>query len=271
MSTPAAPEKHFVGGKGQQGVFHRIINQIPPCRVLIEPFAGEAIISRTIRQPETILLVDRVRQPGLDLSCMRPTVNFLLGDGIAFLAGYKYTGKEFVYLDPPYLLRARAARGREYYANELSDSDHARLLKIAKSINARVMISGYHSPLYDEALAEWRLIEFWAITRSGKKALECLWMNYPQPSTLQDYRFLGESWRERWNLKRKIRRACADLLSMPTLQRAAFFEALRSAMQNHFAASSNRPAPEMASAAAPAPRAISGATAASGARHTLPR
>jgi DNA adenine methylase len=231
-------EKKFVGGKGQQGVFHRIINQIPPCRVLIEPFAGEAVIARTIRQPEVVILVDRVRQPGLVLSSFRPSANFHLGDGIAFLDGYRYTGKEFVYADPPYLLRARAARGREYYESEMTDAEHGRFLRVAKAINCRVMISGYHSPLYDDALSDWRLIEFEAMTRGGKKALECLWLNYPAPVTLQDYRFLGGTWRERWNLKRKIRRAVADMLSMPTLQRAAFFDAMQGAMRS--------PGPEMA-------------------------
>lgn len=222
----------FIGGKGAQGVFQRIINQIPPHSVFIEPFAGEAVIARTIRPADEIILIDKIRQPGLRLEL--PTserARFILGDGIAFLDGYRWTGKEFVYADPPYLLAARLQRGQQYYANELTDREHARFLRVARSINCRVMISGYRSPLYDDALSDWRSIEFDVMTRGGTKAREVLWMNYPRPAVLHDWRFVGETFRDRCRLRRKIRRAVADLASMPDHERGAMFAAFCESMR----------------------------------------
>lgn len=181
--------------------------------------------------PAEIILIDKIRQPGLVLTgAAAERATFILGDGIAYLDGYRFKGDEFVYIDPPYLLESLSARGVAYYQHILSRPDHGRLLRVAKSINVRVMISGYHSPLYDDELSDWRLIEFEVMTRGGTKATECLWMNYPPPVTLHDYRFLGDDFRERERLGRKIRRAVADLVSMPPLERAAMFAALAAAM-----------------------------------------
>ncbi len=229
--------KEFIGSKGGQGVFQRIINLIPPHRVLIEPFAGEATIARKIRAPEEIILVDKVKAAGLRLeSPAQKCARFILGDGIAFLDAYRFKGHEFVYADPPYLLAARAQRGRAYYAAEMTDQDHKRFLRVARAINCRVMISGFHSPLYDQELADWTTEEFETMTRGGTKSLEVLWFNYPRPDTLHDYRFVGEDFRARCRLRRKIRNAVADLSSMPPLERGAMFEALAAAMRSPSAA-----------------------------------
>ncbi len=222
----------FTGGKGGPGVVQKIINQIPPCRVLIEPFAGEATVAATLRPPAEIILVDKVRQPGLALPAAALKVaTFIQGDGIAFLDGYKFRGDEFVYGDPPYLLRARSQRGRAYYANEMPDRDHRRWLRVAKAINCRVAISGYHSPLYDDELADWRRIEFEVMTRGGTKAMEVLWMNYPQPTELHDWSHVGDDKRARHRLRKKIRRALLDLMGMPVLERGALFHALSQGMK----------------------------------------
>lgn len=228
MNTARGGEK-FVGGKSCAGTYHRIINEIPPHRVLIEPFAGEATIARIMRPPREIILVDKVRQPGLQLAAPDRT-RFVLGDGISFCDSYRYKGDEIIYADPPYLLAARLDRGREYYAHELPDAEHRRFLRVMLGVNCRVMVSGYHSPMYDDALADWRRIEFTVGTRGGGTALEVLWMNYPQPTTLHDWRFVGDNFRVRCRLRRKIKRAVADLASMPALERGAMFDALRCAM-----------------------------------------
>ena len=225
----------FVGGKSADGVWQRIINLVPPCGTLIEPFAGEATIARKIRPPAEIILVDKVRQPGLVLPA---GARFISGDGISFIEGYRYRGDEFIYGDPPYFLPARGHR--QYYEHEMPDREHERLLRVVKWINCRVMISGYRSPLYDRELADWNRIEFKAMTRGGTVATEVLWFNYPRPVTLQDYRFVGENFRERCRHRRQLRRWVARFAALPALERGAVFQAL-------------------AEAAAPAPRASSGA------------
>jgi hypothetical protein len=223
----SSSSKKFVGAKNAPGVFHRIINLIPPCGTFIEPFAGTAAITRKLRPAAQTILIDKIdRAPLRDLARKGKGIRYLVADAIQFLDGYRFRGDEVVYCDPPYLLAARLQRGRAYYENEMSDKDHERLLKVLRAINCRVLLSGYHSPLYDDMLCDWQREEFWVMTRGGKKALEVLWWNYPRPVTLHDYRYVGENWKARYNLRRKIRRAVADLASMPALERNAMFSAL---------------------------------------------
>ncbi len=243
----------FAGGKSADGVWQRIVNLIPPHRVLIEPFAGEGTIARKIRPAEETILIDRVRQPGLVLP---PGARFVLGCGIAFLKTYRWRGDEMIYADPPYLLTTRG--GREYYENE---ADHVRLLRVLKNLNSNVLLSGYRSPLYDRELGEWSQVEFQAMTRGGTVATEVLWFNYPRPVALHDFSVVGEDTRARWRLRKKIRRAVADLASMPGAERGAMFAALVGCLSGEEcrAALAAAGAPELARLPAPAPIAENGA------------
>ena len=58
---------------------------------------------------------------------------------------------------------------------------------------------------------------------------ECLWCNFPEPTELHDYRFLGRDFRERERITRKRRRWLVRLSAMPKLERAALVAALREA------------------------------------------
>ncbi len=223
-------EKRFVGGKGADGVWQRLVNLCPPHRVLLEAFAGEGVLSRKIRPALETILIDKVKQPGLEVRDWAGTTRFILGDGIAFLKGYKFKGDELVYCDPPYLLTTRG--NRAYYEHELTEADHRRLLAVLKNINARVLLSGYRSPLYDRELSEWNRVEFQVMTRGGSKATEVLWFNYPRPGTLHDYAVVGEDTRQRWRLRKKIRRAVNDLCCMPEVERHAMLAAMCAAVSS---------------------------------------
>ena len=61
------------------------------------------------------------------------------------------------YLDPPYMhsTRTSVGSGAKYYRFEMSDEDHSEMLSIANSVEGHVVISGYASDLYDDALADW--------------------------------------------------------------------------------------------------------------------
>jgi hypothetical protein len=147
------------------------------------------------------------------------------GDGIGFLETYAWQGDETVYCDPPYLFSTRRDH-RPIYRCELEDKDHLRFLAVARQIPAPVIISGYWSEMYARELAGWRTISFQAVTRGGALATEWLWMNYPEPAELHDYRYLGESFRERERIKRKISRWVSRLERMPILERRALSAAL---------------------------------------------
>lgn len=51
-------------------------------------------------------------------------------------------------------------------------------------------------------------------------------MNYPEPTALHDYRYLGENFREREKITRQKRRWKARLLRMNTLQRFALLASI---------------------------------------------
>jgi DNA adenine methylase len=58
------------------------------------------------------------------------------------------------YCDPPYLHETRAATAA-YGPHEMTAADHAELLGLLRACKGKVMLSGYPSALYDEALAGW--------------------------------------------------------------------------------------------------------------------
>lgn len=294
----------YPGGKAGAGVFHRIINLMPPHQVYIEPFLGDAAVMRAKRpaalnigldlDPESpglawlaslagngggiqnprshnalsgeayrrpspvrtlkassggsgggVLQVDRpslspamsadsarIGEPGSawrsPIAGNGDTADFRPGclDGIEFLRVYPFTGRELVYCDPPYLMSTRS--GRRFYKHEMADVDHRRLLRAVRALPCPVLISGYWSKLYVEALDGWRSIHFEAMTRGGHTATEWLWFNFPEPLTLHDDRFLGEGFRKREQLKRKKLRWVARLRAMPLLDRQALLSAIAS-------------------------------------------
>lgn len=66
--------------------------------------------------------------------------------------------KTLFYLDPPYVHSARASTGQ--YACEMSDTGHERLLEAILQCEAKVMLSGYPNPLYDNRLSQWNRRDF---------------------------------------------------------------------------------------------------------------
>jgi DNA adenine methylase len=146
-----------------------------------------------------------------------PDLRIICGDAISWLAKFRAKGDEFIYCDPPYLLSTRSGGG--IYRHELSDAEHVRLLSILKRLRCSIAISGYWSPMYARALSDWRATQFITRKRNHAKSEEWLWMNYPEPMALQDYRYLGKNFRERERIKRKKNRWKARLSKMPLLER----------------------------------------------------
>jgi hypothetical protein len=141
------------------------------------------------------------------------------GDGRRTSEAAAGDGACLVYLDPPYLLSTR--RNRRYYDHELTDQRHEELLDVILRLPCLVAISGYDSELYAVALRDWRKIEFTAMTRSGKRAKECLWLNFPEPTELHDPRYAGIGKRERERIGRRVSRLLAKLELMGELERDA--------------------------------------------------
>lgn len=212
----------YPGGKAGAGVYQTIINQIPPHDTYIEPFAGGGAVLRMKRPALASIVIDKFAPALRDLAA--PGLTVLQGCGIEFLEQRQFTGREFVYADPPYLRSARR-NPRDLYAFEMTDEDHYRLLAVLKRLPCSVAVSGYYSDLYFLELRHWRVITFTAMTRRGP-AVEYLWMNYPEPALLHDYRYVGDDYREREKIARRIKRWRNRLSLMPAIERRALLSAL---------------------------------------------
>jgi DNA adenine methylase len=86
------------------------------------------------------------------------------------------------YCDPPYLHSTRTARDT-YGPHEMAERDHAKLLEALKQAQAKAMISGYRSDLYDLRLADWRRHDFELPNNAAagarkRRMIECLWTNF---------------------------------------------------------------------------------------------
>lgn len=80
-----------------------------------------------------------------------------------------------IYADPPYVMGTRHGK---LYRHEMSDTDHRDLLDALKAHKGPVVLSGYESTLYNDALCNWYRDEATAITQTAGKRREVLWMNF---------------------------------------------------------------------------------------------
>lgn len=206
------------------GVAQALINLMPPHSLYLEPFAGHGAVLRAKRPAARNVAIDR--DPAVaDFWRAHPHVEFISGDAFERLPAWPWTGRELVYLDPPYMLASRRD-SRPRYRYELTDADHARLLDIARRIPAMVIVSHYDAPLYREALADWSHHTVASQTRRGP-AVEHIWANYPTPpAALHDSRFIGTDFRDRQRIKRKAARWRKNFAGMDPLERIAVLSAL---------------------------------------------
>jgi hypothetical protein len=213
----------YPGGKGGAGVYQTIINQQPPHDCYIEPFLGGGSVMLHKRPASSNLGIDRdagsiARFRGA-ADWVPSIVVLKSGDGISYLEKWRGSSDTLIYCDPPYLLNTRSSQ-RPLYRYKLSEDDHVRLLHVLRSLPCMVQVSGYYSRLYADMLKGWRMIRYTSMTRGGPRR-ECLWMNYAAPTCLHDYRYLGEDYRERERIGRRVRRWRDRLVDLHPLERQA--------------------------------------------------
>lgn len=231
--------------------YQQIINLIPPHRTYIETHAGSAAIYRHKRPAQQSILIDidpaapvhglpatsGVARCPSNVAMSAPHVengdtavtNILCTDAIRFLSWHKPKHTTFIYCDPPYLMSTRRSQ-RALYNYEYTHADHIKLLEtiinfVQQHPHTKVMISGYRSQLYDEFLPHWHTHTFTTTTHGGP-ATEWLWMNYEPPTVLHDYSYLGDDYRERERIKRKIERWLNGLNRMDERERNAILSAI---------------------------------------------
>lgn len=225
--TGDARSRRFVGAKNGAGVYQTIISQMPPHRVYIEAFAGTGAILRRKKAVDLSIAIDI--EPRAIAALFKNddagSLSVICGDAPRLLSRFSFKGDELVYCDPPYLMSTRR-RQVNYYNHEFgTEEEHARLLWVLRSLPCYVMISGYMSDLYARILKDWRRVSYQTATRAGP-VTEYLWLNYPEPRCLHDYRFLGANFRERERIKRKKLRWVAKLQKMSALERGCLLAAI---------------------------------------------
>lgn len=224
----------YLGSKAQAGVYQRIISQMPPHSVYVEPFFGSGQIFFRKRLADRNVIIDadsgvtaiigaRIRaakngagrrQSAHEKALAAATV--ITGDAISWLPKLSLPSDAVVYCDPPYLLSTRTSRHR--YKHEMTDDQHAQLLALLQEMDCCVLLSGYPSKLYAQKLKSWRCVSYRTRTR-GRTLTECLWCNQPAPVMLHDWQYFGNNFRERTTLKRFAARFMAKLERLPAIKR----------------------------------------------------
>lgn len=237
------------GAKTGSGVAQRLISLMPPHDVYIEAFYGGGAIMRTKRPARhNIALdldpaaVDRARADLARLAGVRALAPVRAGvwsstdrerrvwevrhvDAVAWVREDLPGPGTLLYCDPPYLGETRTS-GRLYAHELVSSRDHVRLLRVLLSLGCMWMISGYPSELYARELGGGCPVVTYNTMTHGGVRQESAWMNYPAPVELHDYRFLGDGFRERERIRRKVKRWAGKLAAMPVLERQALAAAM---------------------------------------------
>lgn len=212
----------YPGGKGR--LWQDIVSLMPPHDTYVETHLGGGAVMRNKRPARTSIGVDIDPQVINTASGWNvPGLVLRQADALAFLTDYAFDGGELVYADPPYV--AATKKNRRYYRHEYSDEDHCRLLDALLKLDCRVMISGYPSVLYEQALRGWDVKELVNVSHQGQRR-ERIWANFKFSTDLHDYSSIGGSFRERERIRRKTLRWVHRLARLPDLERRALLAAL---------------------------------------------
>lgn len=216
----------YPGGKNGAGTYQEIICQFPPHRRYIELFLGSgAIINR--KKPALENYGVELNRSTIDKFTYTSAATIIHADVYTWLQENRHLIDKhtLIYLDPPYPLDAIKSQ-LPLYEKHLSDENHHHLLRILLELPAMIVISSYENEIYNSHLKNWRKHFYQNTTRQGL-ATECLYMNYPEPTELHDYNFLGKNFTDRQRIKRKITREIKKLLALPALERNAIISEIQ--------------------------------------------
>lgn len=116
-----------------------------------------------------------------------PTHLVMIEHKDAFELIHKHNNKDtLLYLDPPYVRSTRKS-GR-LYSNEMTDTQHLDLLDLVMESKCKIVLSGYESGLYNDALHGWNQYMTTTHTTSADIAIETIWTNF-EPAQLQQTLF----------------------------------------------------------------------------------
>ena len=211
----------YFGSKATSGLCQAIIALMPAHETYIETHLGGGAILQRKAPARHSIAIDRDARALERLHCSYP-VERIHGCAHRFLAEYRFSGRELVYCDPPYLLHTRS--GERRYRYEYTEQDHRSLLALLKTLPCAVILSGYPSRLYDEQLGDWRTLELQVMNHAGVRT-EKLWLNF-EPDRVHWARYAGKDFTDRQRIKRKAESWARRYRAMPRGERLAVLAGL---------------------------------------------
>lgn len=93
------------------------------------------------------------------------------------------TAQTLHYVDPPYVAASRD--GGSDYLHEMTDENHEELAVFLRGLRGMVVVSGYHSELYDRIFDGWAREEREAFADGARPRVEVLWFNEAAATALK--------------------------------------------------------------------------------------
>lgn len=219
------PRPTYNGSKAGNGTYQNIINFIPKCDVFIDAMVGNGGIVCNFNYPGYTIIndVDAGIIDGFDSDGHGVTKENLHVLDLIDKYDPRFTNA-FFYFDPPYLKNTRKSQ-KNLYAYEWDLEDHQKFLSRILTVKNNCMISHYPCDLYNEKLSNWYKHQFMSNTRHGL-AMENIYMNYPPPTILQDYSYVGKDFIDRQRIKRKIARWLNKMETMEEVERNALLRSI---------------------------------------------
>jgi DNA adenine methylase len=113
--------------------------------------------------------------PGVILEATRRLKNVQIENQNAIQLISRYNRENcLIYADPPYVIETRR---QKYYAHEMNDEQHIKLLEVLKKHKGFVLLSGYNNEIYNDLLTNWTKLSKMVKTEAAQVKEEVLWMN----------------------------------------------------------------------------------------------
>jgi DNA adenine methylase len=211
----------YFGSKATSGLCQPLIALMPPHETYIESHLGGGAIMKRKAPALRNIGIDLNQRALESFQCAYP-VELIHGCAHRFLAEYDYQGRELVYCDPPYLKQTRTSCRR--YRFDYEDQDHRDLLALLKQLPCAVMLCGYPSALYEEALGGWQSLQLQVMNQAGVRT-EKVWFNFTI-DRVHWARYAGKNHTDRQRIKRKAENWGRRYRALPPGERQAVLAAL---------------------------------------------
>ncbi len=148
----------------------------------------------------------------------------------SYFWGLNDPAETVLYCDPPYPKSVRSSTDRRYNFELMAEAEHSELCDLLLSIPCKIILSGYENELYNSKLKGWRKETINTTNRAGKRTIETVWLNFPEPVELHDYSHVGDNFRDRWRFEKRLRNWTGQLKAMRPAERGAMLGQLAAGM-----------------------------------------